>query len=203
MAIKYGCDVSKWNSSSVIKGMDFAIIRAGYGKNNLDPKFAEHIDRCNHYGIPYGIYWFSYALSKTDAIKEADYCVGILKRFGCLPQYPVYFDFEYDSARYFKGKTGRDVTNKEINDFTVAFCERLEELGYYAGVYCNKDYFKKYDLKGKYTIWLADYSNKEFTRRPAEIHMIQYTSKPFDKDVCRIDFPSIIKKNGLNGFSWV
>ena len=60
-----GIDVSEhqgtidWNQ---VKGnIDFAILRAGYGNNNIDKQFIRNICECNRLGIPVGIYWFSYA----------------------------------------------------------------------------------------------------------------------------------------------
>ena len=92
-----------------------------------------------------------------------------------------------------------------------AFCDTLEKAGYFAGVYASTYWFtSKLDharLAGKYTIWLADYRavyNKTLKR-----DMHQYTSSGHvegisgrvDMNTCTLDFPSIIKKAGLNGYS--
>jgi GH25 family lysozyme M1 (1,4-beta-N-acetylmuramidase) len=50
---------------------------------------------------------------------------------------------------------------KEINAFTVAFCQTIEAAGYPTGIYTNLDYYKNYYTKAtlsKWQIWLADYS---------------------------------------------
>ena len=66
MAIKC-IDVSdhqgKINWKKVKKsGINYAIIRAGYGKNNVDSQFANNIKGAIAAGIEHlGIYWFSYA----------------------------------------------------------------------------------------------------------------------------------------------
>ncbi|MBD5522504.1 MAG: glycosyl hydrolase family 25 [Lachnospiraceae bacterium] len=209
--IKYGLDVSKHQNWGDLQkygaGKDFVILRAGYGKNNIDDKFQQHkkiantIDMMQHWGV----YWFSYATTEAEARKEADYCW-----MACLstergdvfkPDYPFYFDLEYDSQKYFKKQTGRDMTKDDVIKFTKAFCDRIEELGGFAGYYCNKDFYKRY-YSGltQYSCWLADYSNSSFEGRPSHIHMIQTGSTPVDYDVCRVDFPSIIKNKGLNGY---
>ena len=91
-----------------------------------------------------------------------------------------------------------------------AFCDTLEKAGYYVGVYASTYWFtSKIDharLAGNYTIRLADYRasyNKTLVR-----NMHQYTSNGkvdgisgrVDMNTCTLDFPSIIKKAGLNGF---
>lgn len=200
MTVQQGCDLSKWNDSNMIYKQDFVILRAGYGDGNEDKKFKVHLKECRKHGKPIGVYWFSYARNEEMARDEADSCIEVLLRYGERPLYPVYFDWEYDSAKRFKERVGRDFDVSELNSMTRAFCNRLEDRGYYAGVYMNKDYQKKYNLDGKYTIWLADYSNDSFEDRPREVHMIQTGSTPYDKDICRIDFPSIIRKQGLNGW---
>ena len=42
-------------------GVDFVMLRAGYGKNNIDERFYDNASACIRLGIPFGIYWFSYA----------------------------------------------------------------------------------------------------------------------------------------------
>lgn len=197
---KKGCDLSKWNDSTMIPRQDFCILRAGYGDGNEDKNFKVHLQECRKYGVPVGVYWFSYATDEVRAYIEADHCIDVMLKYNLKPEYPVYFDWEYDSAKRFRKINGRDFTNAELNKMTDIFCRRLEERGYYAGVYMNKDYQKKYNLGGKYTIWLADYKSDSFEGRPKEVHMIQYTNEPYDRDICRVDFPSIIKRAGLNGW---
>lgn len=201
MGIKYGCDLSKYQNIGTEAGHDFCILRAGYGNSTQDPKYEGFAKACQSRGIPFGVYWFMYATTVAGAIKNADKCVEVIRKVGIRPEYPVYCDLEYDTNRYFKQQTGRDMTVSEINEFTKAFCKRLEELGYYAGVYCNKDYWNKYKLDGRYTIWYARwYAGTSFDGLNSEVHMIQYTDSPYDKDVCRIDFPSVMRKAHLNGF---
>lgn len=209
--IKQGIDISKWQDYSDAKrygqGKDFVILRAGYGKNNIDSKFEYFKKVVNTIDMPchWGIYWFSYATTISEAIREAEYAyysvLSTERGDVYKPDYPIYFDLEYDSQAYFKKQTGRNITKDEVINFTKAFCDRLEELGCYAGYYCNKDYYNRYykDLT-QYTCWLADYTRKDFTGLADNIHMIQTGSKPIDTDICRVDFPSIIKNNKLNGY---
>lgn len=196
---KYQGDVSKYMSDT-----SFVILRAGYGKSTVDPKFYTHYKNCvETCGKDYGVYWFSYALSADDAMREAKACIDVVKKNKIPPTYPIYFDLEYDSQRYFKQNMGRNMTKDEVLAFTNAFCSECERQGYYAGFYTNKDYMNRYYKNlTRYTVWLADYTKagQNFDNTPSYIHMKQYTSKPLDMDVCKIDFPNVIKKNHLNGW---
>ena len=49
------------------------MLRAGYGQGNVDPKFGRNASECERLGIPFGIYWFSYAYTPEMAAKEALY----------------------------------------------------------------------------------------------------------------------------------
>ena len=101
MAIS-GIDVSYHNGNinwkTVSKFIDFAIIRAGFGKNNIDEKAVQNIKGCEANNIPYGLFWFSYALSPEMAKNEADYICNFADKYS--PQYPICYDWEYDSDSY-------------------------------------------------------------------------------------------------------
>ena len=55
-----GIDVSRHQGNidwdSVKPNVDFAIIRAGFGKNNIDAKATRNVSECERLGIPYGLY---------------------------------------------------------------------------------------------------------------------------------------------------
>lgn len=200
----FGADFSHHNPNPPIADKDFVILRAGYGKGNQDKLFFSNVDKARLAGTPFGVYWFSYALTPEMAIDEANFCINNIEATGRRPEYPIYFDFEYDSVGYFKKNIGRRITDEEIVDFAKAFCNRIEERGYYAGIYCNKEYMRKYKvLEGKYTIWLADWTSKapgDFRGYPGYVHMRQYGENPYDQDVCKIDFPAVMRKAHLNGY---
>ena len=69
-------------------GVDFAIIRCGYGQNNPsqdDMFFARNVSECERLGIPYGVYLYSYALTENDAYSEAQHALRLIK--GHNPKY--------------------------------------------------------------------------------------------------------------------
>lgn len=202
-----GSDYSKHNGdNSVVSSDEFAIIRAGYGKNNIDKKFKDNVEKCKKRGIPYGVYWFSYCYNEETADNEAIYCVSAIESVDYKPLFPLYYDNEYDSNDYHVKKTGKRYNRSQYNRYCDIFCKRVESLGYFAGIYVNKDYLKNYldeSLQDRYSIWLADYScgvDMAFKGRKSSVHVVQYTNTPWDKNVCRLDFPNIIRNKHLNGW---
>lgn len=206
--IHLGIDVSSWQGdikwNIVNNNISFAIIRAGYGNNNIDSKAVKNVQGCEDNNIPYGLYWFSYAYTPEMARKEARYLLEFVK--GHTPLFPLYFDFEYDSVKYAK-KKGVTVTNKLLCDMATAFCEELENAGYYAGIYANNDYVKNMygeEIFKKYDLWYANWGVSEPGRsvnmwQSSNVGTVNGISGNVDTDVAFIDFPTIIKDSGLNG----
>lgn len=157
-----GVDVSKWqgniNWDNALKHVDFVIIRAGAG-STIDPKADYNAKCCNNLGIPIGFYWFSYALTPAEAIKEADQLCDFAMQYKV--SYPLYYDSEYDTDRY---RASHGVTNTKILTIncTEAFCKKVEERGGFAGYYTNLDYYnnvyKGSLIDGRYTMWYARYN---------------------------------------------
>jgi len=61
MATKKGMDISTFQGNiswDKVTGIDFVIIRAGYGSNNIDNKAVQNIKGCISRKIPFGLYWF-------------------------------------------------------------------------------------------------------------------------------------------------
>lgn len=124
-------------------GVEGVIIRAGYGKGNVDGKFTANITGAIKAGLNIGIYWFSYAYTADMAKKEADYCDEVISPYRINLNMPVFFDWEYDSMNY-ANKNGVYPEKDLITAMTISFCERLKELGYTAGYYLNQDYAENY-----------------------------------------------------------
>ena len=70
----------------------FVIIRGGYGIRNADKWAERNIAKCDALGIPWGIYWYSYALNVQTAKLEAERCLRFLN--GRKPRLGVWFDME-------------------------------------------------------------------------------------------------------------
>lgn len=203
---KHGIDISRWQGdidfSKLFGKIDFAIVRATYG-TYLDTCAKKNLIALNSSNIPAGLYAFSYALSEQDAIAEADAVCDFAKDYKI--DYPVYFDFEDASAEYYKKQTGKNISKNFVTKITSAFCKRVEDNGYFAGFYANKNFLNNYydaDMPKQFALWYA-FWNDECDKNCG---MWQYSSTGkmvgidgfVDENICFVDYPSIIKDAGLN-----
>lgn len=203
MAYK-GIDVSVWQGNidfNKVKasGIDFVIIRAGYGNGNKDKWFEENYRKAKAAGLHIGAYWYSYATSAAGAIQEAQSCANVLS--GQQLDYPVYFDIEEKSQL----SRGKDFCSSLI----TAFCTEMERLGYYAGFYTSLSSLNSVvsdAVKKRFTVWVAQWSSR--CGYSGSYGVWQYSSKGkvsgisgnVDMDYSYIDFPSAIKGGGFNGY---
>lgn len=210
MALKY-IDISKYQNKpdfTKVKaaGVDGIIIRAGYGRNNIDEQFKRNISECNRLDIPCGVYWFSYAYTEEMARKEAEYCLAAIKPYKV--ELPVCFDFEYDSVSYAE-KNGINVTKELATSLVHAFCGAVEASGYYAMNYANPDFLNRYfdDTTSRYDLWLAVWPEKPNPDNPprkcgiwqwggSAIHGIE--TGLVDTNAAYNDYAAIIRNAGLN-----
>lgn len=170
-----GIDVSyaqgKIDWSKVKDNIDFAILRCGYGSDFTsqdDKQWKANVEACEKYGIPYGVYLYSYATTVEKAKSEAKHALRLLK--GKVLQMPVFYDLE-EARISALGKA-------KILEIAKAFCYEIEKAGYVYGTYCNTNWYnnyltdKWYDTKVK---WLAQYNSKVTYKGKYDIW--QYSSK--------------------------
>lgn len=211
MDYKRGIDVSQWQGvidweAVKASGVEFAMIHAGYGQNTIDPQWKRNADECTRLGIPFGVYWFSYAYSPERAKNEARACIEAIAPYQL--DYPVAFDFEYDSADYI-GRKGYRLTEKLCSDMARAFLAEIEDAGYYPMVYTNADYLARYfdaDIETRYDIWLAQWpKHPDPANPPRTVGIWQYSNVGrvpgiakgkgnVDMDACYKDYPTIIRE---------
>lgn len=206
-----GVDVSRhqgiidWDKFLEDEHSDFVIIRAGFGNNNIDAQAVRNVAECERLGIPYGLYWFSYALTPEMARREAEYLSDFAS--GIKPLYPLVYDFEYDSVAH-AVKNGVKISRDFVLNCTEQFCHRLEELGFYAMFYCNNDYYQRYyqasKVAEKYDMWYARYASSP--GRPVTLWQTSESGKvkgiqgKVDLDQTERDYPKIIIRNDLNNW---
>lgn len=192
----YGRDVSKWNPDYAPKKDEaFVMIRAGYGKNNIDPLAEQHYLKAKAAGLRVGFYWFSYAYTAKMAEDEAKYLLDFVADKNV--SMPLAWDYEYDSMR-------KHPPASSLVDMATAFCEAIESAHYFATIYTNKDYLRNHwaSLEGTYNLWLADYKLKSGAIVPGKIDMVQMTStysvenKNYDRNVTTQEFLET-----MNGFA--
>ena len=214
MSIKKGIDVSEhqgvidWKSVKT----DFVILRAGYGReiSQKDRFFDTNYAGCKSNNIPCGAYWYSYATSEEDAVREAKTCLEVIK--GKQFEYPIYFDVE-EATQFRLGRA-------KVSAIIKAFLDYVEKAGYWVGLYMSKYYLETYvteEIRNRYAVWVAQYSSACTYRNQhgmwqygiagdskydtAKVQSVSGIKGNCDCDYCYIDYPTQIKNAGLNGYA--
>ena len=207
-------DVSEWQgdidwAKAKADGVEGVIIRLGYGwGNNADKKAQRNISECKRLGIPFGIYWYSYADTPSIAKEEGTDVVAKLKQFGVNPSdlaYPVYYDLEKWTWEGHQPPTDPNVYNNIVNNWYSA----LQSAGYKnLGVYSYTSYLqgplKHADIYAK-TTWVAQYGARMgFDSFPTNSRGWQYTSSgKVDGISGNVDMNAFGNKEYVNGGYWV
>lgn len=177
-----GIDVSKHQGKidwAKVKasGVEYAIIRAGYGRTSKDSYFDKNMKGCIENGIKIGVYWFIYGINEAEAIANADKCHAVINQYKKNITMKVWCDFEYDTDDN-ANKRGVVFDRAKRTSMVKAFCERMKALGYEVGVYANPDYLKnKFNDLSAYPLWLAYYNAKEADAMKYNPMIWQYSDK--------------------------
>lgn len=211
---KLGIDVSAHqgniNLAALKDEIDFVIIRVGFGvSGTLDTKFKRNVDLCKSLGIPFGFYWYSYALNEAGAEAEANAFLRAIEPYKNDYSYGCWFDME--DADGYKRKKGMP-SNRMLRKICEKFCSIVENAGYYVGIYASSSWFNN-QLKGeelnKYDKWVAQWptsggKQKGLAVKPESrdnLNLWQFTSDAYfngyngrlDADYAYRDYPAIIK----------
>ena len=173
-----GIDISEFQKVDYSKlkeqGIEFAIIRLGYGKNisQKDSMFETHFKGLKNVGIKVGAYLYSYAYVKQGAKLEAENTLEIIK--GKQFDLPIFYDME-ESKQALLGK-------EVLTEMATEWCRIIKNAGYKAGVYANLNWFKNYlnpyEIKAEENyIWLALWNNDENPNVDFPVDFWQYSSK--------------------------
>ncbi len=202
--MKKGIDVSHHNGTIDWNKVNtqFCIVRAGYGRetSQKDLCFERNYNGCKAKKIPVGAYWYSYATSAAEAAKEAEACLQVIagKQF----EYPIFFDIE-EKKQFALGKAACTAIAK-------AFLDKVEKAGYYVGIYSSKNGLENYideSVRKRYAVWVANVGVSQTSYKGAAMWQYSWIGKhsgikgDVDCNYCYIDYPSIIKSKGLNGFT--
>lgn len=176
-----GIDVSQFQgvidfSKVKTSGVEYAIIRCGYrgyGSGTLqeDPNFKDNIEGALTNDIAVGVYFFTQAITKDEAIEEADYVIDKIKPYNVT--YPIVLDVEEIPGDTYRQQS---LTKEELTDVVIAFCERVKEKGYTPMIYGNlKCFIGKLDLVRleSYDKWFAYYDDELYY--PYAVSMWQYS----------------------------
>lgn len=194
---KIGIDIASHQGNIDLKTLksqiDFVIIRVGYGtKGTIDDKFKRNVDLCEQIGLPYGFYWYSYALDVSGAEKEANAFLNAIAPYN--PTYGCWFDME--DADGYKKKNGMP-SNQTLRDICYKFCEIVENAGYYTGVYASESWFNNQlagDTLKRFDKWVAQWPTKNGKQKALN-------TKPEDKKgVSLWQFTSQGEFDGYRGY---
>ena len=204
----FGIDVSVWQKGfnfelAKREGAKFAILRGAYHLNK-DKCFEEFYKSCKELKIPVGVYHYSMAKTVEEAKAEANFLIEkVLK--GKTFEYPIYFDVE--------DATHRILSKKLVTDITVAYCETLEAAGYYVGIYTFTSFFKTHLDESRLTRfdkWVAQWASKcgydgafnmwQFGGETNVLRTNKVAGMVCDQNYCFVDYPTIIKNGGFNGY---
>lgn len=202
-----GIDISHWQGIvdfQKIKntGIDFCIIKAGGSDKGFykDSKFETYYAAAKNVGLKIGSYYFvgSGCISSYDGRCDAERFLNIIK--GKTFEYPVYIDIETTPKSKKSGAT----------DAVIAFCETMENAGYYCGIYASdiSGFHDALQLErlNAYDKWVARYGKSP--QYVKAYGMWQYSSKGkingitgnVDLDISYLKYEDIMKKKHLNGF---
>ena len=158
-----GIDVSKWQGAidfSKVKeaGAEFVIIRVGSqngvgGEYVLDPYFKRNIKEALDNKLKVGIYFYSYADSKKEARKQAEWVIKQIKDYDIT--LPIAFDFES-----FTSFNSMNLSLYQLNEVAKEYFSTLEDKGYDTMLYGSKNYLNAIWKYNTNKVWLAHYTDQ-------------------------------------------
>ena len=195
-------------------GYSFVILRIGYrgygyGDIMKDTKFNEYYTLARRAGLKIGVYFFTQAINEKEAIEEAEWTI---KQLGTLRlDYPVYIDQEWSTSPSRTGRADKN-TVRANTDVCKGFCKRVEELGWYAGIYMSLSWLQTkvyYKELIQYDKWIAKWSLVKPTTAYGVYGMWQNSNNGstsgargrVDVNKAYYNYPQIMKDKGLNNYS--
>ncbi|MBQ8965872.1 GH25 family lysozyme [Ruminococcus sp.] len=204
----YGFDVSQWNGAVDMakakkNGKDFVIIRSSYGNvaaypRQTDYKFTENVKKAKAAGLAFGIYHYCYATTVSAAQAEAR---GFVKLLDSVKPIPYFVALDIEDA------VQSGLSAATLQAIIKAFIDIVEAAGYFCALYSYEAFLSRLSatFRNRYAIWCANIS-----RTPSityGVHQYSFTgsvsgvSGSTDLNRAKIDYVSIIKNGGFNGYS--
>ena len=180
-------DIDWWTAKNY-GGVDAAIIRLayrGYGTGSLvtDTKFLDNINGAASQNLPIGVYVYSQAINKQEAIEEAERAINLVNENGGKSKFsmPIVIDTEYTDAWYNGKRAGRAdyLSKEERTDVVIAFIERVRQAGYEPMIYASKSFLNdnlNMNRIGNVKLWVAQYYHYCTYNGIGEKVMWQYSS---------------------------
>ncbi len=158
-----GVDVSYWQGyidwhEVADSGIEFAIIRTGFGTSGEDDWFHYNFWGAKDAGLLVGVYHYSYASTLEKATEEAEYVCSLLE--GKELDLPVFYDQE-DLVTGVTGQDNGDVIGRAA--CARNFLEIVESNGHRGGLYfpayLGELYYDESQGLTEYPLWIAVWSD--------------------------------------------
>jgi len=183
-------------------GCQFAILRSVRRSGKADYQFAANVAGCREQDIPFEVYKYTYALTPTQAIEEAQQVVALLRSYGLACR--VWWDVEDSSLR--------TLSRGVLTGIIQSAANTIIGSGFEFGIYTGKSFYEErvFDTDAfDCPFWIARYPNSGYYAladnppadkyKPAVTQPLfgwQYTSKGrvdgingvVDLNVCYIPF---------------
>lgn len=160
--VMLGIDVSFWQGDidfEAVKdaGAEFVIIRMAYSdletEIGLDSMFEQNLKAAKDAGLKVGVYIYTSANTKEEAIKQAKYIKKHLNKVKL--DFPIAYDFE-DWRDFNTLKMNSHDLLERVNEYKSI----LKEDGYDMMIYGSKWYLENVWLPNDYDTWLAHYTDE-------------------------------------------
>lgn len=211
LASYVGVDISKiddYVDFNALKkaGVDYVMIKLGQrgyysGELSIDDNFYDNYKKAKDAGLDVGVYFHTAALTKEEAIEEANFVASVLNgdnidkgvsnnsvsnnsaSQNASSNSREKMNIKYPVVYYNESINDGEIRTKDINqmqrtNIAIAFMDRIKELGYSPMLFGNEEWLvKKYSigtLEG-YDIWLDDSS--DIPDYPYKFQMWRYSNQ--------------------------
>lgn len=134
-----GIDISVYNGKVNLKeakkqGVDFCIMKIIDKNMNIDKEFIRSQQECERFGIPWGVYNYTYAVTATKAKKDMSVICDILDKLSTkYLKLGIWFDIE--------DREQERMSKSKITDMINAAQDVVEKRGYSFGVYTGLAFY--------------------------------------------------------------
>lgn len=171
-----GIDVSKFQGTvdyAAVReaGASFVMVRLGYrsaatGEITEDSNARYNLQSARDAGLSLGVYFFSAATSKEEALEEAAWVENL------IAQYPITYPVVYDCEGFLDPESRQyGMSAQERTDNALAFLEAVEKAGYEGMFYASKSELEEQwetdRIAEDYKIWIAQYPAVPYPDTPA------------------------------------
>ena len=182
--------ISNWEGIIKDNDIDAVIVRIGYSGAE-DKHLAHNISELNRLGVPYGIYFYTYASTEAEGVEDAEQTINLIKKYNIKPTYPIYFDLE--DWRYTNGAKSAPTDTATWVKIWKAYRDTMAKAGYtnvriYSYQYLLQNRLNDPEIL-KYVDWVAAYTPQLTYQLPYSQPSWgwQYTDKEFIPGLGNVD----------------